>query len=158
MAGWHTVLILAAAWQLAAAQVPDLSGTWRLNVARSTWDNHPKPASAVITIEHHEPELKYSGTVIFPTGVTGGEHVRTYAFDGAVDGKDYPVTGTLGQGKMQFHRVNPAVLTSRFVSSDGSLTQTARTTLSPDGRTLVRDIHSKGPNGDESWTEVYDRQ
>lgn len=158
MLAWQRAAILAAAWQLAAAQVPDLSGTWQLNVAKSAWGKHPKPASAVITIEHHEPELKYSGTVIFPTGVTGGEHARTFAFDGAIDGKEYPVTGTLGQGKMEFHRVNPAVVTSRFESSDGGLTETARTTLSPNGKTLVRDIHAKGPNGDESWTEVYDRR
>lgn len=158
MAGWHTAVILAAAWQLAAAQVPDLSGTWQLNVAKSVWGKHPKPAGAVITIEHHEPELKYSGTVMFPTGVTGGEHARTFTFDGAIDGKEYPVTGTLGPGKMEFHRENPAIVTSRFQSSDGSLTETARTTLSPDGKVLVRDIHAKGPNGDESWTEVYDRR
>lgn len=158
MRHWHTAVILAAAWQLTAAQTPGLSGTWQLNVAKSSWGKHPKPASAVLTIEHHEPELKYSGTVIFPTGVTGGEHARTFAFDGAIDGKEYPVTGTLGTGKMEFHRVNADVVTSRFISSDGSLTETARTTLSPDGRMLVRDIHAKGPNGEETWTEVYDRR
>lgn len=158
MAGWQTALLLAAAWQLTAAQVPDLSGTWQLNVAKSHWAKHPKPASGMIKIEHHEPELKYSGTVIFPTGVTGGEHARTFAFQGAIDGKEYPVTGTLGEGRMEFHRVNPAVVTSRFESNDGGLMQTARTTLSADGRTLVRDIHAKGPQGDESWTEVYDRR
>ena len=48
---------------------------------------------------------------------------------------------------MEFRHENAAVVAPRFESRDGSLTQTARTTLSAGGRTLVRDIHTKGPEG-----------
>jgi hypothetical protein len=31
-------------------------------------------------------------------------------------------------------------------------------TISADGKTLIRQVQSKGPDRDESWTEVYDRK
>lgn len=111
-------------------------------------------------MEHHEPALKYSGNIISPNGENGepGESTLTYAFDGAIDGKEYPVTGTLADGKIVFKRVNDHTITSDFKSSDGKLTQSARTTISPDGKTLTRVMHEQGPHGEVNWTEVYDRK
>jgi hypothetical protein len=159
MALRQTTLILALALQLAAATVADMSGTWRLNVQKSRWGKHTKPDAGAVTIEHHEPAFKYSGTVTSPNGVVGepGEATRTYAFDGAIDGKEYPVTGTLAAGNIVFRREGANIVTSDFKSSDGKLTQSARTTISSDGKTLTRTIEEKGPKGDVSWTEVYDR-
>ena len=151
--------LLSIAFALAAAQIPDLSGTWQLNVARSSWGQHPKLASATVTIEHHEPAFKYSGTVTFPNGVNSEDRGDTgsFAFHGAIDGKEYPVTGTLGPGQMAVHRISTNTIVSEFRSNDGKVTETARMTISADGKTLVRQMKAKGPTGNDSWTELYDR-
>jgi hypothetical protein len=160
MALWQTTVILALTLELGAATVPDMSGTWRLNVQKSRWGKHTKPDAGTVTIEHHEPAFKYSGTLTSPNGVVGepGEATSTYAFDGAIDGKEYPVTGTLAAGNIVFRRESAKMVTSDFKSSDGKLTQSARTTISSDGKTLTRVIQEKSPKGDVSWTEVYDRR
>lgn len=154
----RTAAVLFLAFGLSAAPVSDLSGTWHLNVAKSRWGKHPKPISSVVTIEHHEPALKYSGTLHFQDGESGGEESRTFGFDGAIDGKEYPVTGNLVDGKMVFRRVSPNSITSDFKSNDGKVLETAKTTISADGKTLYRDMRAKGPNGEISWAEVYDRR
>ena len=140
---------------LAAAQVANMSGAWNLNVSKSKWGKHPRPTSIVITIDHREPALDYSGEVVAATG----QDARKFTFHGAIDGKPYPVTGELGeQGKMTVRRVSPNVTVSDFQSDDGKFSETARTTVSSDGKQMVREIHAKSPEGETSWTEVYDRK
>lgn len=147
--------IAAAAW---AAQIADMSGTWRLDVAKSKWGKHPKPTSEEVVIEHHEPELKYSGTIVFPSGPTGGEETKKFSFSGYIDGKEYPVFGSLGEGQMSIRRVNPNTTVWEFKPTNGSATETATTRISADGRLLIREVHGKGAHGETSWTEVYDRK
>lgn len=156
---WRTLALALFTFSLVAAEVANMSGTWRLNVAKSKWGNHPKPASIEVTIQHHEPEFQYQGNVVAPNGVSGnaGENGLTFAFQGAIDGKDYPVTGTLGAGMMNIRRVSPNTVISEYKSSDGRLTETAKTTVSSDGKTLTQDMEEKGPKGTVHWTEVYDR-
>ena len=69
MASWSIRLALTFAIAIAGAQeVPNLSGTWHLNVQKSSWGKHAKPTSGIVMIEHHEPALKYSGNVDSKTG------------------------------------------------------------------------------------------
>ena len=46
-----------------AQEAGDMSGTWVLNIGKSTWGKHPKPSNGTITIEHREPSFKYKGLV-----------------------------------------------------------------------------------------------
>ena len=157
MISWRMLAGAAVLLGASAAQIADLSGTWHLNVAKSRWGKHPKPTEATITIEHHEPAFKYSGSIVFPNGAGGGEETQTFAFDGAIDGKAYPVTGTAGEGMLAFRRDNPTAIASELKSSDGRLLETAKTIALPDG-TMIREIHAKRPDGDIFWTEVYERR
>jgi hypothetical protein len=158
MASWRTTLALSFAMVAAGAQVANLSGTWQLNVQRSNWGKHPKPTSGTVVIEHQEPKFKYSGAVNVQTGTETSPGKSTFSYDGAIDGKEYPVTGTAGAGKMTIRRVNPTTIESELRSSDGALLETAKTTISADGKRLTRDIKGAGPGGEVSWTETYDRQ
>jgi hypothetical protein len=128
---------------------PSLSGKWFLNVEKSTWGKKQKPHSVVVTIEHSEPTLKYSGVVTADTDGGG----RPFEFSGAIDGKEYPYR----DGKIVIRRIDSHTTTSSYTSTDGTVTETARTTLSRDGKTLTRVIEGKGPEGRLRWTEVYER-
>jgi hypothetical protein len=141
---------------LLMAQAPDLSGTWRLNVEKSVWGKHPKPSGATVTIEHHEPAFKYSGKVVMGLGSETADQ-RSFHFDGAVDGKEYPVTGSAGEGKLTVRRIDQHTIASELRSQDGKVLETAKTTVTRDGKQLVREVKAAGPNGDISWTEIYDR-
>jgi hypothetical protein len=131
------------------AAEPNLSGTWHLNVEKSVWGRKPKPQSVVVTIEHTEPTLKYSGVVT--ADADGGG--RPFEFRGAFDGKEYAYR----DGTISLRRIDAHTTTSVYKSSDGAVTETARTTLSRDGRTLTRVIEGKGSDGRFRWTEVYER-
>lgn len=151
------ILSLAVAAIAAAEQVPDLSGKWRLNVEKSSWGKHPKPTRGSVTIQHHEPSFKYFGLVEImkdPETPTG----TNFSFDGAIDGKPYPIKDAAGAGNMTIRRVNANTTISEWKSKDGSLSETARMTLSADGKHLTREIKAHAPGKDLSWTEVYDRQ
>jgi hypothetical protein len=139
------------------AQVPDMSGTWRLNVEKSVWGKHPKPSGATVTIEHRDPSFKYSGTVTTGLGSETADR-RSFSYEGVIDDKEYPVGGSAGQGTVVLHRVSANTITSERKGPDGKLLETARTTLTGDGKRLVREMKATGPEGEVSWTEIYDRQ
>lgn len=146
-------LVIALAVSMAeAAQVKDMSGTWLLSVSKSRWGSHPKPQSGEIQIEHHEPTLKYKGRV-----ATSTEDTRSFSFDGAIDGKDYPVYDPSGQRRMSYQRVNDSTVKSTLKTLDGKVIETATTTISSDGKSMERSITAQGPKGDITWTEHYER-
>jgi hypothetical protein len=157
MASWRIALALPFAMGMALAQVPDMSGTWKLNVEKSVWGKHPKPSAGTVTIEHREPSFKYSGDVTMGLGSENADH-RSFTSDGVIDGKEYPVGGSAGQGTVALKRVSSTTITSERKGPDGKLLETARTTITGDGKRLVREVKAISPQGEISWTEIYDRQ
>lgn len=146
--------LAALSTSICSAQVADLTGAWYLNVEKSKWGDVQKPVSILVTVNHKEPEIKYSGTMVY----AGGEDTRTFAFSGAIDGKEYPMTRSFGDGKVSTTRVNPRTTASVFRSNDGRWEENIRTTISRDGKEMRRSIHRKGPEGELEWTEVYERK
>lgn len=145
--------LLAIALLWADTAVPNLTGTWNLNVAKSSWGKKAKPQSVVVNVTHTEPQLKYSGTSTDANGNPSAFDVET-----TIDGQEHPVKTSYGPGKMVLKRVNPYTISSEFRSDDGKVSESATTTVSRDGRTLTRRMHTKGPEGEATWTEVYDKQ
>jgi hypothetical protein len=147
--------LLAAAFTLAllAADIVNLTGTWRLNVAKSDWGKKPPPQSVVVQVQHNEPELKYSGTSV---NQEGGE--SAFDFAGTLDGRERPSEGSYGPGKITLKRVNPFTISSEFRTNDGKYSENTVTTVSQDGKTVTRRMSVDGPDGKASWTEVYDKQ
>ncbi len=137
----------------AADQPANMGGTWKLNVDKSKWGKRDKPTQGDIQIEQHDPSFKYKGSVLN----ADGSDVRRFEFDGAIDGKSYPVSGPEGAGSITIKRVDANTIQSHYASKDGKVTEDATTSISRDGKELTRRIHRKGPNGDFTWTEVYDK-
>lgn len=138
---------------LCAAQPASMSGNWNLNVAKSKWGTASKPVSVVLSIEHNEPSLHYQGTVLY-----ANEDERQFAFSGSFDGKPYPMTRSFGDGMITLSRIDSATVESVFRTGDGKFIETARTSVSRDGRTLTRELRVTSPEGVKKWTEVYEKR
>jgi hypothetical protein len=152
MSTWYTVAFLSFALNVAAAgQTADISGNWRLNVDRSDWGARPKPASVNLHIEHKEPALVYSGTVIY-----SGEDARGFSFSGAIDGKHYDMDRSFGAGTAVCRRLNASSFECVFRTGDGTI-ETTRTVISANGRKLTRHIRLQAREGTSTSTEVYER-
>lgn len=136
-----------------AAQPVNLSGNWQLNVERSKWGNVNRPVSVMLTIEHQEPKLSYHGSVLY-----ANEDHREFGFSGAIDGKPYPMSRSFGEGEITLVRVNDRTIDSTFRTYDGNYIETARTTVSRDGKTLERQLKLVSPEGTKRWTEIYERR
>lgn len=154
---WKTLCRVAPmllwASAIVGAQPGNLSGDWHLNVERSKWGQVRKPVSIVLRIEHREPELKYTGEVLY-----ADDDSREFTFNGAVDGKEYSVTRSFGPGKVTIRRLDSATVESVMKSDDGHLVETARTILSQDGKTMTRRVRRQSPDGAKVWTEIYEKR
>jgi hypothetical protein len=131
----------------------DLTGDWHLNVAKSRWGSMNKPHSVVVRIEHKEPAFSYYGEIQY-----ANEDTRSFAFDGAIDGKSYPVTRSYGPGTMVLKRLETYSIESVYRSDSGLYTETTRTSVSRDGKLLTRRLRLQSPDGVKTWTEIYERR
>ena len=146
-------LLILATLCLGCAPGKDMSGTWKLNVERSDWRSVRRPLSVVVTVEHREPMLKYSGWVTYPDNPPRG-----FSFDGAIDGKPHPTLRSYGPGSSQMRRLGGHAVESDFRSDDGRFREAAQTILSADGKHMTRRLHLDGPSGREDWTEKYEKE
>jgi hypothetical protein len=138
-------VVAAMGASLLASDVANMSGTWILDVQKSKWNQKPPPQSVRITIEHNEPKLKYEGTTTDANDVT-----KKFAFDGAIDGKDY--------NGITVSRLTPYTTTSTEKSEDGKYQEVTTTTVTKNGSHLVRRVQATGPDGKQTWTELYRRE
>jgi hypothetical protein len=150
---WFVPAFLSVALGVCAGQTANFTGSWYLSVEKSHWGSKPKPFSVVLVIEYKDPVLQYHGTV---THVN--EDTRDFTFSGAIDGKEYPMVSSLGPGIAVLRRVDANTFESAFRSADGTRLETARTSLSRDGRSLTRQIRQQTPEGTRTWTEIYERR
>ncbi len=125
------VIVLGAIATLTGQTRDPRTGTWVLNVAKSTYKPGPAPKSQTVRIE--------------PSGQ--GEHVRSEAlntngtrvvteYTAAYDGTDYPLKGSLVADTVMLKRVD-ANTTERFDKKDGQVMLVYRRVVSPDGKTMT---------------------
>ena len=138
---------------LCAAQPPNMTGTWHLNVEKSKWGAVNKPHSVVLTIVHNEPQITYHGAVVY-----ANEDDRTFGFSGAFDKKPYPMSRSFGDGEIVLSRLDPYTFESVFRAADGVTVETTKTVISRDGRTMTRQIRLSSQEGTKKWTEVYEKK
>jgi hypothetical protein len=151
---WVVPALLSAALGVCSGQNANFSGTWHLDVEKSRWGSKPKPFSVVLVIDHKDPAFHYRGTVTEST-----QNTRDFTFDGAIDGKEYPMASAAGPGVAVLRRVDANIIETDFRNQDGTRTENTRTSLSRDGKTLTRTIREKTPEaGTKTWVEIYERR
>ena len=150
---WLGPVIVCLAVGVCTAQTINLTGTWYLNAEKSQWGTVKKPISVVLEIQHREPALQYRGTVTY-----SNEDTRDFAFEGAIDGKEYAMTRSFGAGTINLRRMDALTIEATFKTTDGAYIETTRTSLSRDGKTMTRRLRTQSPEGTKTWTEVYERR
>src|SRR5579872_6115838 len=74
------LFVIGAAGSIAAADKPDFSGNWKIDLSLSDFGGFPGPDSFTRSIEQHEPSLMMTDQ---QTSAQGGEKVlRKYTTDG----------------------------------------------------------------------------
>lgn len=134
---------------------PNLSGTWKLNVAKSNFGQMPGPASQTNTIEDNEPSIKIVEDQ--KGGMMGDFNATTNL---TTDGTE---TTSKGMGDAEVKSTarwesSTLVVNSKtsFQGSDVKIKDSY--TLSPDGNTLTEVTHVETGMGNFDSTSVYDKQ
>jgi hypothetical protein len=134
-----------------AAPKPNLSGTWKVIVAKSDFGGAPAPSSMVSKIDHKEPALK------FYTVTVGAEGERTYDLTFATDGSETsnPVGNLVFKTKCKWEG---DALLMESKASEGDLTGRDKWTLSEDVKTLTLGRVWSGSQGDVTQKLVHEKQ
>jgi hypothetical protein len=145
----------AAAMIHTGSAEPNLSGTWKLDVAKSNFGQMPPPASQVDTITDEGPSVKIA--VDQKGGMMGD---LAYTEDLTTDGKSatWPgMGGTQVTGSAQWNG-SALVIDSKtsFQGSDVKIKDTF--TLAADGNTLTEVTHVESGMGNFDTTNVFDKQ
>jgi hypothetical protein len=128
-------------------------GTWKLNVAKSTFSPGPAPKSQTRTYAETPQGITLT---IKTTAADGKESTATLTFKD--DGKPYPVSGNPDFDMVAVTRVDTNTVHSTQTKG-GAPVGTGERTVSKDGKTLTfkqKGTHAGGGKYDD--VSVYDRQ
>jgi len=149
------VLVLAN-MAAAARQKPvrkNLVGTWKLNLAKSAWGKIPAPRQDTLVVtQDDEMGLRWMAS-----GVSADGDRFSYSFEGAADGKDYPMKSPNNEAVIGFTRAYSRIGGTLHAvdKKNGKVIQTSTTTVSNDGQTMTVRFVSSASH--VTWTEVLDR-
>jgi len=139
--------------QSAFAQSDPMIGTWKLNLAKSTFSPGPPPRSSTLTIA----EVGQGQTATFDGISAAGMPTHT-VFTVINDGHPHPVTGSPVVDASSGRRIN-AYRTDYSLLKAGKELQTGAVILSTDGKTAT--FMNTGANADGqplSNVAVYEKQ
>lgn len=136
-----------------AVAAPNISGEWKLNVAKSSYGKFPAPQSMVRKIALDGVHLAISTVQRGAQGEVASEYHYT------TDGKQATnkVTGGDSVGSAQWIGDKLVVESSREIQG-AKLSQKEIWTVSLDGKTLTVDAHVSLPNGEFEVKQVFERQ
>jgi len=150
------VLLLTVS-ALAQSALPNFSGTWSLDAAKSDFGPIPGPESIVMVIDHKEPALKVSVTQKGPQGEATND--STYTTDGK-DNTNKMRSPAGDQDVKSTTKWNGKILaTTRTIEAQGmSIGIDDAWELSADGKVMTINRYLKTPQGDFSTRIVLNKQ
>jgi hypothetical protein len=154
-------VIIAMAMLCLNAQAPDpLSGTWKLNLAKSKWSpSQLAPKSGTTKFEVTQDTIK---AVV--DGVDAQGRITHAEYTAKFDGKDYPWKGTIdGKPNLEQDAVTWQRIDAHNYMSTGKLKGqvllTQRTVIAPDGKSRTNTTTGKNAQGQTLIvTAVYEKQ
>ena len=141
-AGIALMAVFTLAVSVAArAQAPDpLVGTWKLDVAKSTYKPGPAPKSATVVIDAAGKGIKVAIDAVMADGP------MKWGYTSARDGKDVPVTGNPNYDTANATQTSPTEGTIVY-SKGGKAVVTVKTVISKDGKTMTATTTGTDPKG-----------
>jgi len=135
--------------QGALAQANPRIGTWKLNVAKSTYQQGTAPSSETRTyLAPDDGGLQLTADAM----LTGGEK-QPSGYRAKYDGKDYPYSGTAGD---TIAMTGDGWASDSTIKMGGKVTQTSHSVVSENGKTMTQT--TKTAAGYPVSTRVYDKQ
>lgn len=140
--------------QAAEALTNNMLGTWKLNVAKSTFSPGPAPRSNTIKIERWE-----NGQIAISDGIDAQGKPTHTEQPTKFDGKDYPRKGAPAANTTRSYKAIDHRTYESVEKIDGKVTITTRMVISPDGKT--RTLTAKGTDAQGRMVNdvtVYEKQ
>ena len=132
--------ILFMGFALSAQAADPIVGTWKLNVAKSTYSPGPAPKSLTAKIE-----AAGEGEKLTADGVRGDDTPIRVEYTAQYDGKDYPITGSPMADTVSLKRLDANTI-ERTDKKGGKVVQTITRKLSSDGKTAT--VTAKGTDAE----------
>ncbi len=151
---WIAFIGVLAFGVAAVAQAPEpIVGTWKLDVAKSTYEPGPAPKSATVVVEAAGKGFKVAVDAVGADGAA-----IKWGFTNLEDGKDFPITGNAAYDTGMTIRTSPREGTNTYKKA-GKVLVTAKTSVSADGKTLTVTSTGTDPKGQTmNNVAVYTRQ
>ena len=148
-----TVLLAATVLCVATAAADGLSGTWKMNPAKSKYSPGPAPKSETRIYESTADGMKLTTK----SETASGEQAATEATY-KYDGKDYPISGSKLFDTVAVSRVDSHTAKSVLKKGGKEVGHFTRV-VSHDGKTLTTTTKVTGPSGGSiSERQVYTKQ
>ena len=146
------MLLVALTAYVSTAAADEMSGTWKMNSAKSKYSPGPAPKELTVKIEADENHIKINADGTNDDGTP--LHV---AYDAKFDGKDYPATGMPNGDSVSVKRVKGGVETQQ--KKGGQVLMTVTSVVSKDGKTRTSTWKGKDAQGrDVNNVVVFDKQ
>jgi hypothetical protein len=148
-----TVICLLSVGTWGQSKASDI-GTWKVDIAQSTFSSEPAPKSITVEILKDTPQLLAWSV----KGIDGDGKAFTYSWNGPIDGSMHPLMQNGKEiGKESAKREDDGTLVRHGEDPDGSSFD-ARDKLSEDGNTILEESSTKSKDGKETKTKtVYHR-
>jgi hypothetical protein len=147
------VLLVTLAVAVTAAAADQLSGTWKMNPAKSKYSPGPAPKSITVKVDADETSIQIDSSGTDADGTA--THIQ---YNAKFDGKEYPVTGIPYADTVTVKRVD-ANTVEATMKKGGQVVMTVTSTVSKDGKTRTNIFKGKDAQGhDVNNVVVYDKQ
>ena len=146
------IALLLCAFSTFAADKPNFTGDWKLNIEKSDLGMMPKPSKLTMSIDHKDPELNIKVSVTSDQGDFNNE--QKYTLDGKEITKDSP------QGKAKITpgwEGDKVAITQVISMQQGEVKVKETWTLSADKKTYTSNRTIESPMGSMNMTMVFDK-
>jgi hypothetical protein len=131
------------------AQANPRIGTWKLDLAKSTYQQGQAPSSETRTyLATEDGGLQLTANAVLPSGTKQPSGYRAI-----FDGKDHPYTGTAGD---TIAITGDGWASDSTIKMAGKVTQTSHSVISKNGKTMTQT--TKTASGEPVSTRIYNKQ
>lgn len=146
-------LLLFTAVAVATASSRSTTGTWKLNLAKSSYGKMPAPKFEQLVVTTDQP----NAVAWKLTGASADGKTYISMYNGPIDGNYHPMTSSETGDTVAYTRTSSGI---KWVTKDkkGTVISQGINELSADGKTLVIKGTAQGPSGWESFVSVFERE